>query len=879
MRIRIILLYIISVLLFAKASARDSGTYYVYFTDGRVWGYPKEYVKDMSKDDEGYTLTLVNDSIISWLSAEINDITEEEPVYPQFTRFKLDDKLNDQLFRDVEANVSPNEVTATVSGIGKWLTPLFALDMPDAVAYVNGDEQMSGQSRLRFADKVTYTLECPKYKCLSEGNAAHNFQMVPMVREVSVCIDWLTDHADTVPRIDINIDSGKVVTSKDDYLNAYISFKGNGVWDDYDFQDSVKIKGRGNASWNHPKKPYRLKFDEAVKPFGMKKGKNWNLIAQANKGSLMTNPVAHKISRMVGLQAANDVVPIELYMNGEYRGSYFFTQKVGMSNNSVDFDDESKAVLIELDTYSEPGKFYSTSYGLPVNIKSPEFGEDETMLDYYAIQEEFNRFETAVYTQSNYERFVDMDMLVRYMLVYELVRNRELQHPKSAFLSREDMTHMVSRYVFGPAWDFDWGFGYDGGSLYCRNWAESDLFSPESTSPGNLFYSTLLRSSEWVKFHYYRLWVEFVDKHLEELIDFVDEYYAYARSSFVHNQEIWGDGANYALNVAYMKYWLRTRANYIKENLASYAPDAQEPFSYGDLNGDGAIHSDDVECMLFSLLGVPVNGVIFDQADADADGKVSLNDLVWVNLLAQDVQESEAFSRQRRDLLWTPDEDELDNVSDFDIDDMMALVPSQECISQAASLRVASETCELGVSVDDVSGELNISVSVTNSTPYMAFSMDFVIPEIFLTDCDVFITPHERVSVSSFIVMGSIVADGVYRVIGYSTTNTAIAGVEGELFTLSLGDVLSMSSGTYTVDVIDAQFVTEKVLEEYSSDVHVAFDIELDTPTQLNPTVVQHFSCPADIYDLSGRLVRKQVSSFSGLSKGVYIVNNRKLVW
>ena len=881
MRIRFILLNIILVSLLTKVNAQDSDTCYVHFADGRVWGYPKKYVSDIRKEDKGYMLVLVNDSIISWMSEEVDSISEEKPDLPQFTRFKLDDKLNDQLYRDVEAVVSSDTVTATVSGIGKWLTPLFEMDKPGSVAYVDGKEQESGVSRLRFADEVVYTLVHPDYKCLAEGNAENEYQMIPMGSKVSVCIDWLTDHAKSVPRVDIDIDGGEMVSSKDYYLDAYITFRGNGVWDDYDFQDSVKIKGRGNTSWSsdpYAKNPYRLKFEESVKPFGMKKGKNWNLIAQRQKGSLMTNPVAHKISRMVGLQAANDVVPVELYMNGEYRGSYFFTQKVGMANNSVDFDDESNAVLIELDTHSESGKFYSSSYGLPVNIRDPEFGEDETLLDYYGVKEEFNRFETAVYTNSNYERFVDMDMLVRYMLVHDLTRNRELQHPKSAYLSRENINHMASRYVLGPAWDFDWGFGYDGNSTYCRNWEKSDLFNPESTSSGNLFYCALLRSSEWVQYHYHKLWEEFVDKHLNELIDFVDEYYAYARSSFVHNHEVWGDGNNYALNVAYMKHWLKTRANYIRDNLTSYAPDVQEPFSYGDLNGDGAVHRDDVEYMLSLLSEVPVNDMMLDQADADADGEVSLSDLVWINLLAQSEQEFEARNCQRRETLWIPDEEEFENISDFDVDDVVSLAPPQE-ISQASSLRVASEACELEVSVDGESGELNVCVSVANSTPYMAFSMDFIIPEDFWIDNDVLITPHERISASSFVVTGNVVADGVCRVIGYSTTNTAMAGVGGELFTLSLGDVLSMPSGAYAIDVREVRFVTEKVLEEYAPDVQIAFEMEPTTPTQLNQTAVHPFGFPADIYDISGRLVRKQVLSSSELGRGVYIVNNRKLVW
>ena len=34
---------------------------------------------------------------------------------------------------------------------------------------------------------------------------------------------------------------------------------------------------------------------------------------------------------------------------------------------------------------------------------------------------------------------------------------------------------------------------------------------------------------------------------------------------------------------------------------------------------------------------------------------------------------------------------------------------------------------------------------------------------------------------------------------------------------------------------------------------------------------------PADIYDIQGRLVRRQAMSLEGLEKGIYIVNKRKV--
>ena len=97
-------------------SAQDAGMHYVYFADGKVWGYPKDFVKEIKQDANTHALILTNDSTISWAAGEVISISEVAPEYPQFTSFKLDDKRNDQLYRDVEATVSANEVTVSVNG-------------------------------------------------------------------------------------------------------------------------------------------------------------------------------------------------------------------------------------------------------------------------------------------------------------------------------------------------------------------------------------------------------------------------------------------------------------------------------------------------------------------------------------------------------------------------------------------------------------------------------------------------------------------------------------------------------------------------------------------------------------------------------------------
>jgi hypothetical protein len=98
---------------------------------------------------------------------------------------------------------------------------------------------------------------------------------------------------------------------------------------------------------------------------------------------------------MVQSDGCNHIIPVDLYINGHYRGSYNFTEKVGFSNNSIDIADESNATMLELDSYyDEAYKFKDTYYKLPVNVKEPDFDEPDngSFITFEEIKDAFNNF-------------------------------------------------------------------------------------------------------------------------------------------------------------------------------------------------------------------------------------------------------------------------------------------------------------------------------------------------------------------------------------------------------------------------------------------------------------------------------------------------------
>ena len=138
----------------------------------------------------------------------------------------------------------------------------------------------------------------------------------------------------------------------------------------------------------------------------------------------------------------------------------------------------------------------------------------------------------------------DIEYLARYLAVTDLICNCELVHPKSVFLYNEDIKN-GGKYVFGPVWDFDWAFGYEQSALYFQRSQQLDRA-------------------------YYKVWTLLMRDGLEELLDFSQDYYDYARPSLEHNYQQWHDGNNYATVANNARKWLSQRAEYIYSHLTPY---------------------------------------------------------------------------------------------------------------------------------------------------------------------------------------------------------------------------------------------------------------------------------------------------------------------
>lgn len=362
----------------------------------------------------------------------------------------------------------------------------------------------------------------------------------------------------TIPHIYIDIEGNQEVVSKDDYLSATVKVEGMGKFADLSLT-TTKIKGRGNSTWNKPKKPYRLKLDNKASILGLPSAKNWVLLANYQDYTLMTNAVAMKIGQQLGLPHTNQIIPVDLTVNGVYKGSYNLTQQIEIGSTRVNVGDDG--VLLELDNnFDEDYQFKSAHFALPVMVKDPDIESDA---HFNAIKNEFQAFENllaaADFPNNNYGDLFDKKQLVNYLIVNNLTANFEINHPKSVYIHRAK----GGKYTMGPIWDFDWGFGMDEDSRIYFNYVGQPLIKPIDTRNGAAFFNNFLKDPE-VKELYKIQWKNFRTNSFDQLMLYIEEYAAIIRESQKKDYELWKVGVNNLPQFkADLKTYLRNRAKYI----------------------------------------------------------------------------------------------------------------------------------------------------------------------------------------------------------------------------------------------------------------------------------------------------------------------------
>lgn len=367
------------------------------------------------------------------------------------------------------------------------------------------------------------------------------------------------------------------VTDKEKYIAATLSVEGAGVVEDAS-DLALQVKGRGNSTWGFPKKPMRLKFNKKTSICGFKKAKSYVLLADYIDALMMRNAYGHWLARRMGIPYSNHTQPCNVYVNGKYHGLYLLTEKVGINGSSVDID-ESTGILLEMGIeMDEKYQFKSEEFETPIMVKDPDFDElyaDEpgsiTPQERLAIwQEDYNRAEKKVEAGQGLEEF-DLESVVNYILVMNVVRNDEIGFPKSLYLYKEKLGE---KYKFGPCWDFDVSGNFLGGTRHGTTSIENPVVkSPTSEIwlPSILYEFT---SYPEVVDLYQKKFATFEEEIFPEMLTFIDEYadtiapYAMMDAMRWPEEEVYSwctrkNSYDRQQLVTSLKEWLTARVNYL----------------------------------------------------------------------------------------------------------------------------------------------------------------------------------------------------------------------------------------------------------------------------------------------------------------------------
>jgi hypothetical protein len=396
-----------------------------------------------------------------------------------------------------------------------------------------------------------------------------------------------------LPTVSIKTDGNVDITSKDNYVSGVVTI----IYDNKTkiFTDNIEIRGRGHASWGFPKKPYRMRLQNATNLMELPaKARNWTLINNYGDKTLIRNTLAYDFSRKIEMPYTTPSIAVDVVLNGDYKGNYQLCDQIDVRKNRVDIEemtdqDLTGGYLVEIDAYaaSEPNKFWSLYYGMPVKIKYPD-DKDITQAQEQYITNHFRKFEMAVsyysYAQplTGFGTYLDIESFIRYFLVGEYSGNTDTYWSTHLHKQRDK-----DKFSFGPVWDFDLAFDNDN-RTYPVNTRTQDWLSlsPYSSAAGNAkgFVGKILADAD-IKLRLSQIYAYYRDEGIitkDVLLAVVDSCATLINTSqdlnfkrwpimnsYVHqNPRIWG---SFEAEVNNVKNYIRARVDWM-DNKLGYVP-------------------------------------------------------------------------------------------------------------------------------------------------------------------------------------------------------------------------------------------------------------------------------------------------------------------
>ncbi len=217
--------------------------------------------------------------------------------------------------------------------------------------------------------------------------------------------------------------------------------------------EKITIKGRGNTTWMWPKKPFQITFNKDVNLFNRGNANKYVLLGNYADPSLLRNHIAFYMADILKMDFSLIGKNVDLYIDNDYQGVYYLTNKVEISESSVNLKSDD-AILIELDNiyYKDEEYIVSDIYQDHLVVKDVKNKNNkEELFKNFMIK--YKRLEEATKNKDfdEIKSIIDVDSLAKEFIIYQLTMNGDAFRTSSFMYmdGKDDSIH------FGPIWDFD----------------------------------------------------------------------------------------------------------------------------------------------------------------------------------------------------------------------------------------------------------------------------------------------------------------------------------------------------------------------------------------------------------------------------------------
>ena len=371
-----------------------------------------------------------------------------------------------------------------------------------------------------------------------------------------------------VPVLYIDIDKEVWLITKEEYISAVVTAPDSGL-----VEVDASLKGRGNASWGLPQKPFNLKFPTETNLFGMGSAKSWVLITLFYDKTLLRNYLTLNLAETVSSGAEMDCMFVEVVLNGEYNGLYLLTEKVEDEKTRVDLSKKTGDALFEIEQAYRHNDICDNCIHLKSNthitFKDPE-PEDLTDVEFENLHEQMSGLLTdadnAIRSRDfqQISKFIDVDSFIDWYIVNEFVKNYDSQFVTSCYCYiKNGILYM------GPCWDYDTCMG---------NQDVASCLSPNGLHVRQApWFNHLMRTGEFFDLVCER-WNELVaDGVFDGMLKSIDEQTEYLSEASVSHFERWPDSLRssdlrgrhalftYEEEISYLKDWIEKRVEYLNQ--------------------------------------------------------------------------------------------------------------------------------------------------------------------------------------------------------------------------------------------------------------------------------------------------------------------------